>query len=223
MTTSAAPLKSLDPGLRLARHGHARAYATIVLDGGYAEFGETGAIEAGPGDVVIHACFCAHADRAGERGARLINLPLAGRPATGITRPGDLDDVLRLARRDPLAAGAMLAGASVLAANREEDWPDLLATRLREAAGLAGFAREIGIRPETLSRGFKARYGVSPQRFAHEARARRAWRAIVDTRELLGRIALETGFADQAHMTRAVRDLTGAPPGAWRRTPAPGA
>jgi hypothetical protein len=30
-------------------------------------------------------------------------------------------------------------------------------------------------------------------------------------------VSIVVGYTDQAHMTRAVRTLTGAPPGAWRR------
>ncbi|HEU4731148.1 MAG TPA: helix-turn-helix domain-containing protein [Kofleriaceae bacterium] len=43
------------------------------------------------------------------------------------------------------------------------------------------------------------------------------WLAIVRTRDSLAAIAAATGFADQAHMTRSVRALTGASPSAWRR------
>ena len=40
---------------------------------------------------------------------------------------------------------------------------------------------------------------------------------IVSTDDRLSLIALETGFADQSHMTRAVGWLTGKSPSAWRR------
>ncbi|TGY89120.1 AraC family transcriptional regulator [Marinicauda algicola] len=216
-----APVKLLPARDRLARHRHPTAYATIVLEGGYAEFGETGRIEAGPGDILVHAPFCAHADRGGARVSRLVNLALPGRPRTGIARSGDLDLIVRLARGDPLEAAAEIARLAVVPANREADWPDALARRLSEQdVDLAAFAREAGLRPETVSRGFGSRFGIAPQSFAAEARARRAWRAAVDTPASLSAIASETGFCDQAHMTRAVTALTGAPPGAWRRAAA---
>ncbi|MGH9823856.1 MAG: helix-turn-helix domain-containing protein, partial [Blastocatellia bacterium] len=34
----------------------------------------------------------------------------------------------------------------------------------------------------------------------------------------LSTVAAETGFADQAHMCRWIRRITGATPGAWRRS-----
>ena len=50
-----------------------------------------------------------------------------------------------------------------------------------------------------------------------EFKAREAWIRTVTRRDSLAFIASELGYADQAHMTRAVRMLTGAPPDAWRR------
>jgi transcriptional regulator GlxA family with amidase domain len=72
------------------------------------------------------------------------------------------------------------------------------------------------VRRETVSRSFTAAYGVSARRFALELQTRAAWLRIVRTREPLVAIANATGFADQPHMTRCVRALTGAPPSIWR-------
>ena len=47
--------------------------------------------------------------------------------------------------------------------------------------------------------------------------ARRAWRDVVAGTAGLAEIACTTGFADQAHMTRAIARLTGTTPGAWRK------
>jgi AraC-like DNA-binding protein len=38
----------------------------------------------------------------------------------------------------------------------------------------------------------------------------------VTARQALTDLAYELGFADQAHMTRTVRAITGQPPRAWR-------
>ena len=48
------------------------------------------------------------------------------------------------------------------------------------------------------------------------AKARFAWRQLMTRRSSLTEIALEAGFSDQSHMTRAVRAITGRTPGAWR-------
>jgi AraC-like DNA-binding protein len=70
--------------------------------------------------------------------------------------------------------------------------------------------------PATVSRGFRAVFGTTPVRYRADARARRAWRVITNGRDPLVDVALACGFADQAHMTRGVLGLTGAPPSAWR-------
>ena len=70
---------------------------------------------------------------------------------------------------------------------------------------------------EHLSRGFGRVFGVTPQRFRLETRARAAL-ADLSGPATLAEVAALHGFADQAHMTRSVRDLTGATPGAWKRS-----
>jgi AraC-like DNA-binding protein len=74
-----------------------------------------------------------------------------------------------------------------------------------------------GLARETVSRGFLAAYGTAPSIVHAELRARSAWLRIIRGSDCLCRIAMETGFADQAHMTRWVHRITGAPPAAWRR------
>jgi AraC-like DNA-binding protein len=101
----------------------------------------------------------------------------------------------------------------------EVDWPDLLAfdIRHRRVTHLSEWAASMGLALETVSRGFARLYGVGPARFRGEWRARQAWLQIVGTRDALIRIAAVAGFADQAHMTRSIVELTGAPPSFWRR------
>ena len=84
------------------------------------------------------------------------------------------------------------------------------------ALNLTSWSHEQGIAPWTVSRGFESVFGVSPSVFRAVARARSAWRAIRTTGEPLVDIAARLGFADQAHMTRAVKCLTGNAPRAWR-------
>jgi transcriptional regulator GlxA family with amidase domain len=61
-------------------------------------------------------------------------------------------------------------------------------------------------------------FGVSPEAFRARIRAQRALRSIQTTDAALSGIAAETGFADQAHMTRCLKQLTGMTPHAWRST-----
>jgi AraC-like DNA-binding protein len=99
------------------------------------------------------------------------------------------------------------------------DWPDDLARALAQEpqVSLSAWARERGLAAETLSRGFQRTFGVSPKRFRFEHRTRRALRGLIDGDAPLAFVALDAGFADQAHMGHAVVEFTGWAPGAWRR------
>jgi AraC family transcriptional regulator len=68
-----------------------------------------------------------------------------------------------------------------------------------------------------FARAFKTSFGVSPYRWLLDARVRRAQQLLVDKGWPLAQIALESGFADQSHLTRMFRRVTGENPGAWRR------
>ncbi len=86
---------------------------------------------------------------------------------------------------------------------------------------LAEWAATTGLAPATVSRGFRAAFGVPPARYRAEARARRAFAALSSGDDPLVEIALACGFADQAHFSRAIVALTGFAPTAWRRTSNP--
>lgn len=70
----------------------------------------------------------------------------------------------------------------------------------------------MGLNPASISRGFARAYGVSPKRFRLEARTRRALTAIDAWQGSLADLAADQGFADQAHLTRSIAAMTGAPP-----------
>lgn len=201
------------PGERLARHRHAEGYIALVLAGSYVEAGDGPRIAAQPGDVILHGCYDAHQDDFGRAGATVLNLPFAN----GMGRYGrasDPDLVVRLAERDPIAAAALLAETMCVRETPSADWPDLLAEALSsdEEIALGAWADRAGIASQSLSRGFRQAYGVSPKRYRLEQRTRAALRRMDGWTGTLAALAAETGFADQAHFTRAVSALTGAPP-----------
>ncbi|EJL26014.1 DNA-binding domain-containing protein, AraC-type [Caulobacter sp. AP07] len=213
------PRHALTPGETIPRHIHDEAYAAVVLDGGYEEAGERGRWRVRAGDVLIHGRFSGHWNRAPGK-ALVLNLPLpvALRPDTAMARTVDPDLLARLAQRDPVEAAAALLETLRPGQGGLADAPDLLALALSgdDAPGVETWARDQGVTRETAFRWFREAYGVGPARFRVEARARRAWRLIVEGDAPLVDIAAEAGFADQAHMSRDVKALTGRSPGAWR-------
>jgi AraC-like DNA-binding protein len=212
-------LEALGPGAHVARHRHQGAYAAIVLAGGYEEAGDGGRWQVGSGDVLIHAGFTAHQDRVGAMGCRLLNLPLSGPPPVdGAFAVADPDAIVRLAEADLSVAADALFAQSRRPLPAQADWPDLLAARLDrlEPVRLGEWAATMSLAAESVSRGFRRIYGVSPRRYRLEARARFALRSLGDCAGLAA-LAQECGFADQAHLTRTVSHLTDRSPGHWRR------
>ena len=59
------------------------------------------------------------------------------------------------------------------------------------------------VHPSYLARMFRSTYGVSVARFARNVRLEEAGRHLATTARPIGAIALDAGFADQSHFTRA--------------------
>ncbi|HEX3398351.1 MAG TPA: AraC family transcriptional regulator [Steroidobacteraceae bacterium] len=209
-----------DAGHTISRHMHGRPYVAIVLSGSYEECGSRGRFQVGPGDALLHTPFDVHLDRFRHRGAQILNLGAAESFGFSLGRVGDPDAIARVAERDPTEACAHLCEQLREAEPTTPDWPDILARDLLHdpSRSLGGWARAHGIAAETLSRGFGKVFGVTPAAFRLEVRARRAFALISESDAPLVSIALGTGFADQAHMSRATRALTGSSPSAWRRS-----
>jgi len=210
----------LAPGYHLARHRHLQPYAIVLIAGCFEQVSYAGRVRVCAGDLLIQPALDCHANRLISSGAAILRLPWDDVDGLGGVVPlADLDAVVRAAERDPREAMHLARSATGPHARPRRDWPDDLAAGIvdGDVARLATWAEETGVARETVARGFHAAYGVSPRQFRAELRARDAWLEVVRTRHPLAAIAAATGFADQAHMTRAIRALTGAPPGAWRR------
>jgi AraC-like DNA-binding protein len=182
----------------LTRHTHREAFAAVILRGGYLEAGDRGRINVGPGDVILHG------------------------PYESLGTVPDPDRLVRLAERDIEGATRMLADEVSIRELPPMDWPDILARDLRDSPGveLRKWAETMGIRPETVSRGFRRAFGVSPQSFRAKVRLLQALPRIRRA-EKLAQVATECGFADQAHLSRHFRMLTGGTPRAWRNSLVP--
>ena len=206
------------PGETLNRHRHDGAFAAIVVSGNYVEAGDTGRHRLGPGDVVFHVPFESHLDRFDRSNTEVLNLPLPARmklPVVGTL--SDPDSIVRLAEHDAPAAIMALQTSVTERMEPAEDWPDALATELLRDpdTNLTHWAVQSGLHPGSLSRGFRQQFGVTPAKFRTIVRIHSAIRRLAELS--LSEAALESGFADQAHMTRAARQMTGLPPGRIKR------
>jgi AraC-like DNA-binding protein len=83
--------------------------------------------------------------------------------------------------------------------------------------GLDRLARLLGVSRSHLSRVFRAETGETLTRFRHRLRVRAALDRLADGHRDLAGLAADLGFADHAHLTRAMRAEVGNPPSAVRR------
>jgi AraC-like DNA-binding protein len=217
-------IETLRASFSLPRHRHLRAYATVVLVGSFEESGYGGRLHATAGDVLIHPALDCHANQMVYAGVKLIRLAWPEASAVGgLYRLNEVDALARAAEKDVTEATLLLEHALrerwPPPPGRRNDWPDALAAALTQNASMAigAWAEANHLTPETVSRGFAAAYGIGPAVFRAELRARAAWLRVTRGSDCLCTIAAETGFADQAHMTRWIHRITGAPPAAWRR------
>lgn len=208
----------------LIRHRHALSFAAVVVSGGYVEAGDTGLHRVSAGDVIVHQPYENHIDRIGSRGADVVVVPLGARyrvPSLG--RVCDPDRVGRIAKRSLAEAADYLLERTTWREVTIADWPDLLAAALREDLNLiiSDWARTQQLHPGSISRGFQRQFGVAPATFRATLRGQKAVYAIVETSASFVGIAFDCGFADQAHMSRAVRAVTGCSPKELRRNISP--
>jgi AraC-like DNA-binding protein len=215
-------IETLHSSFRLPRHRHLHAYATLVLAGSLEESGYNGRIIATEGDVLVHPALDCHAN-ARVAGVKLIRFDWIDTwESPGLYRVTDPDTIARTAEKDVSAACHLLQCSlkqnAPSSPGIKNDWPDLLAKALitDKSLQVGTWAERNGLSAATVSRGFSAVYGIAPVAFRAELRARAAWLRISRGSDSLSTIAMETGFADQSHMTRWIRRITGGSPNAWR-------
>ncbi|OXM69206.1 AraC family transcriptional regulator [Amycolatopsis vastitatis] len=94
---------------------------------------------------------------------------------------------------------------------------EALAADVPAAAGLFPLADLLGVSPYRLSRAFPRELGVSLTRYRNRLRVGRALDRLEAGERRLADLAADLGFADQAHLTRTVREHAGETPAALRR------
>jgi AraC-like DNA-binding protein len=110
-----------------------------------------------------------------------------------------------------------LAGSAAPPPEVEWSWH-----RLRRAGGrvsIGALAAELGWSQRRLAARFRQHVGLAPKAAARVLRFDRAVRALGAARAGgIAAVALECGYADQAHLNREFRELAGITPGAYLRS-----
>ncbi len=90
-------------------------------------------------------------------------------------------------------------------------------TRQGDAARIARLADRMDMSRKHLHALFKSRIGLSPKAYAQVARFARAASAVRSNTASLVEVALDSGYADQAHFNREFRAFSGMTPTRYRR------
>jgi AraC family transcriptional regulator len=78
-------------------------------------------------------------------------------------------------------------------------------------------ANQIPLSVSHFCRAFKETFGDTPHAYLMRLRLELAQKTMLATDEPLSQIALASGFADQAHLSKLFRRIVGETPSAWRR------
>ncbi|MET7470834.1 helix-turn-helix transcriptional regulator [Micromonospora sp. NPDC005222] len=138
------------------------------------------------------------------------------RVETALAAPirNDGPDAVSAADAHAAAAAAVLTRVArdrLRAAGGPDPLGARVAARLAAGATVAATAAEVGLGPRALHRRSRALFGYGPKTLARILRMRRAL-DLAHTGAPLAEVAVRSGYADQAHLTREVRELAGVPP-----------
>ncbi len=218
----------------MPHHRHEAAFAAIVLEGSYVEVRDDVPKVCVRGTIILHDAVEEHADRF-LRDTRCLNveLPRGARPPTARSAhdetplrkaAGDVvtsfykhpDDLTATVRR----LWAFFLDPDSEEPGREPSWlrpvietfPWTQAVPLRNAAGIAG------LHEAHFSRAFRRHMGMTAIEYRAQERIALASRLLLTTTTSLTQVALNCGFSDQSHLTRAFSERLGLAPADYRRT-----
>lgn len=89
--------------------------------------------------------------------------------------------------------------------------------RISHGIPLDELAQQVRLSTSYFSAAFKTTFGVPPHNYVVSCRVEHAKQRMLSTNAPLCEIALDCGLADQSHLSRVFRRVTGTTPSAWRR------
>jgi AraC family transcriptional regulator len=234
-------------GDRLPRHCHEKPYLYVMLAGGIAERAECRDNLCSRGWLIYNEAGEAHQDQVLDHGALGLNIELSAdwlkrlAEAGGVRRPVLYQHAgpavtaigrLQVALASPCAlqplgveeAIVRLIGSlckSAAPSRHPRPWlsevEELIRSRRGAELSLSEISETAGVHPAHLCREFRRNLGVTMTQYAARLRADWALEEIMGCRTALSEIAVRTGFADQAHLTRTIHRYFGNTPGRLRR------
>jgi AraC-like DNA-binding protein len=227
-------------GIRQRAHDHERPFLCSLIAGRYEERIAGRRRTHAPMAVLLHGAGARHAD-ALTAGGRLFGITLGrawddrlaelprfdGVLAVSEPRTAGLLGRLRQESRSGLRCadlaveGLLLEVLSLLARTPESSAgavrraEEALRAHLTQPLRLGQLASLAGSEPGALARGFRRIHGVGPMGYLQRLRVLEAERLIALDVPLVD-VAAACGFADQSHLTRVFKRITGSTPARWR-------
>lgn len=216
------------------RHTHSDIHACFVFDGSMNDrlFGDE---VIGAGNICLNPAGTEHWIEAGAEGlgCAILTLPasLATKERTIFSASDYLRDgssmIARMASVNPakrlIAEGALSTAIVNSIAGKTHDmpsWLDEARACIDNAPGasvVSSLANDAGVHRATLTRWFQAMFGMSPERYRMLVQLEHAAGLLMGGHSP-AHVALEVGFADQAHFNRALRHHIGGSPGQWAKS-----
>ncbi len=122
--------------------------------------------------------------------------------------------------------GEVLSVATRAAIDVEEseipDWlieaRDIARNQINRRVPVAEIADRVGVHPAYLARRFRAEFGVTPGTYARNARLDWAAGQLIESDLPIAELAIQAGFSDQSHFTRAFRRYLDQTPAQYRES-----
>lgn len=118
--------------------------------------------------------------------------------------------------KDPPDSGANRAAGGLTPAQMRR-LTALLSDRRDRRPSVAQMAEAVGLSESWFATVFKQTTGQTPLQWQMGQRIGQAQKLLAGTPMTVADVAAQLGFADQAHLTRAFRQIAGDTPAAWRR------
>ncbi|PXA94399.1 hypothetical protein DMC47_20815 [Nostoc sp. 3335mG] len=243
---SSIKLVEYRPNSRMESHAHEQPSLSLIVDGRYDEQVQGTTAQHGPGHMLYCPAGVEHAQSFLGAGAWQALITPANDCLDALSEGVDLADpsfqaseqfatlgrrmAAELRRNDRFSSLALealaLEAATVFARatcshDRPPKWLPRVLDYVRDHAGQAltidDVARAVECRPEDIGPALKAHHRVSLAGLARRCRLEAVARMLVADELPISAIAVDCGFCDQAHLTRAFKSVYGITPGAFRR------
>lgn len=242
LTTSRYKKECLVP-----EHYHSNPYFCYVVEGSYTEYSYKNELDCTKGDILFHPGERKHYNKFHEIPGICFNLEFSSHWKEKVSLSQlELSTITRITQRNvqgvfqkiynefrqpdnlsTLMIESLTTEMLVLFSrnnNRKESTPyyikrvvAYIEERYFTRLSLAELASYVNLSPEYLARAFKKSFNCSVGEYVRSIRVNHACAMLTNTDKELSQIALDTGFADQSHLTRVFKQIIGMTPLVYKR------